>query len=166
MFDFGAALRHQTHHRSVRVHGGWLYFDVRMLGEYILSGLERRGADQESALDVGAVPGEEAGIHVRAKELRHQTVVRRRRAVHVWDRGVIGWLLLLLVIHGRPGLLGPVGLCPRPGGWRAVGAGGVRKNKLKIQELIQVLVVFSAQAAAVSVGDNAVHVALPPLERG
>lgn len=31
VLDFGAALRHQTHGRSIRVHGDWLHFNVRML---------------------------------------------------------------------------------------------------------------------------------------
>lgn len=128
--------------------------------------MERRGADEESALDAGAVPGEEAGVHVGAKELRHQAVIGRRRAVHVRDRGVVSGLLLLVMIHGHPGVLEPVRLLPCPFGGRTVGHGGVSENKLKIQELIQVLFVFSAEAAAVQVERNAAHVSPPPLERG
>lgn len=33
VLDFGAALRHETHDRSVRVHGDGLHFNVRVLGE-------------------------------------------------------------------------------------------------------------------------------------
>lgn len=110
-------------------------------------------------------PWEEAGIHVGAKELCHQAVVGWWWAAHLWDRCVID-RLLLLVIHGRPGFLQPIGVCLSPNNWSTVGDSAVCKNKLKIQDLIQVLFVFSGHAAATHVCGNAAVITFPPLEQG
>lgn len=128
--------------------------------------MERRGTDQECPLIVGAAPGEEAGIHVGAQELRHQAAVGWRRAVHACHRRVtdrlMGHLRALLLISDLPGILKSIRLCERPGGRRTAAGGGVCEDEVKIQEPVQIFFVFPAQAAALHVGPTA-HFALPLL---